>query len=151
MEGLLGGAASGPCHILVAALGCLFDGFLSCALKRAVGLGGGNGVVIMPSLSWRHIILMFRCHVVSSPQTDFAPGIPASRADIPHIWQCNLGFCGPDAYTGLQPYPDSGFGLAAGVDKYWCGGRSLALQTSVIISEAFLEIYTSGEDARLAV
>ncbi|KAK9904828.1 hypothetical protein WJX75_003427 [Coccomyxa subellipsoidea] len=50
---------------------------------------------------------------------DYAPGIPATRNVIPHVWQCNFGFCPDEAYSGAQSYISSGFSLAPGVDKYW--------------------------------
>ncbi|BDA49428.1 Photosystem I chlorophyll a/b-binding protein 5, chloroplastic [Coccomyxa sp. Obi] len=50
---------------------------------------------------------------------DYAPGIPATRSVIPHVWQCSFGFCGSEAYSGAQNYISSGFTLAPGVDKYW--------------------------------
>jgi hypothetical protein len=39
---------------------------------------------------------------------DYAPGIPATRDVIPHVWQCNFGFCPDQAYSGAQNYIDSG-------------------------------------------
>jgi hypothetical protein len=45
-------------------------------------------------------------------QVDYAPGIPASRSAIPHIWQCSLGLCPDNAYGGGQSYIDSGTALS---------------------------------------
>ena len=39
---------------------------------------------------------------------DYAPGIPATRDVIPHVWQCSFGFCGSEAYSGAQNYISSG-------------------------------------------
>jgi hypothetical protein len=41
-------------------------------------------------------------------QVDYAPGIPASRAAIPHIWNCNFGLCPDEAYGSAQKFMDSG-------------------------------------------
>lgn len=59
---------------------------------------------------------------MSIPQIDYAPGIPADRSVIPHIWDCANAAdptCPASAYSGLQEFPDVGYGLAPGVDKYW--------------------------------
>eukprot|EP00884_Botryococcus_braunii_P021841 jgi/Botrbrau1/8340/Bobra.0046s0002.1 len=51
-------------------------------------------------------------------KTDLAPGIPASRSVIPHIWDCSFGTCPPSAYGGAQEFVSNGWEAAPGVDKW---------------------------------